>query len=434
MKRPGYTAFLGTTQNQGSRVNTLFSWIQDSGTQTYLYCFAGSVLSYYDATAGTATDWLPTGNGTFTGTHVGYSILNNVLIIGDGVGSTRHTTNGTSFTNTTAAPAGEFFESYQNRIFIATGTSIVWSSANDATNWSAVSPSDSSSQNLLTSGKINKLWKMGDRLHIGKTTGNIFRWDGYSLVDTATTLNMTSPYSMGTIEDSALWINYTGVYMADISGPQIISNPINKFVHNEQATGMLGTSFGTAPGVCHRYDYFVAVGSTRDDLTDEPLNNGILKYHVLKNEWLTYQFNDAPTAWVSYRDSSGSQQLLFGNSSGQVFKYGGTAIADNATTITAVMEMVFNFNAPWFDKDWRWFWGFFNPGCEAQVQVALADTFIKGTKKWIDLGDARSGVVQYRFPTGSRSKLLYLRIKESSKTARFVFYGACLGAVVKDPG
>ena len=53
------------------------------------------------------------------------------------------------------------------------------------------------------------------------------------------------------------------------------------------------------------------------------------------------------------------------------------------------MDMIFNFNVPQFDKDWRWFWGFFNPGCEVQVQVAFGDTFVRGSKQWVDLGVSR---------------------------------------------
>ena|SRR5258708_3694421 len=94
--------------------------------------------------------------------------------------------------------------------------------------------------------------------------------------------------------------------------------------------------------------------------------------------------------------------------------------------------MVFTANAPYFDKEWRYFFGFFNPGCEAQIQVAISNTFTKGKKNWLDLGDATSGVVVYRFPQGARSKILYFRVKEASKTGRMDFYGATIGYKVLD--
>lgn len=432
IKRPGYVSFLGTAD--GSQINTLSSWTQDNGTSSWLYRFSGTKLYYYDVGAGTG-DWAICGNGTFTGTHIGGAVLGNTLIIGDGVGSTRHTTNGTSFTNTTLAPAGEFFEQYQTRIYIGgTSSTLFYSTTGDATNWVTSGTSDSSSLPIPGAGKINKVFKLGDRLHIGKAGGNIFRWDGFSLVDTSTTLNMTSSYSYGSIEDSGLYINRNGVYMDDISGPQIISNPISRFIFNESNTGMAGTAFDAAPGVVYKYDYFLAVGSTRDDLTNEPLNNGIFKYNVLKNEWLTYQFANNPKALHSYKDNVGSQQLVFGDTNGQCYLYGGTALSDNGVPIAAVIELFFDFQTPQFDKDWRWLWAFFNPGCEAQIQFACANTFIKGKKIWQDLGDFDATVGAYRFPTGSRSKFLFIRIKESSSASRFDNYGIALSAVIKDPG
>ena len=65
----------------------------------------------------------------------------------------------------------------------------------------------------------------------------------------------------------------------------------------------------------------------------------------------------------------------------------------------------------------------FNPGCSAQVKVAISNTFTKGAKNWIDLGQAVDGVVDYHFPSGSRGRLLYWKITESSRNSRLNFYG-----------
>lgn len=432
MKRPGYTSFLNNPDN--AQVNSCFSWTQDNGTSIWLYRFSGSQLYYYDEGQATGTAWNVCGNGTFTGTHVGFAVLGNTMICGDGVGSTRHTTNGTSFTNTTLAPAGEHFEQYQNRIYIGgTSSTLFFSDTGDATNWSIGGTSDSSSLTIPGAGIINKVYKIGDLLHISKTGKNIFQWDGNSLIDTATTLGMSSPYSYAKVEDSGLFINQGGVYLSDVSGPQLISNPVTRYFYNEAMTGIAGTAFGSAPAVVNKYDYYVAVGSTQDDFTTEGLNNGIIKYNYQKNEFLTYQFNDAPTAFGTYIDNTGIRQMFFGNSAGQCFTYGGTVTSDNGVTINCVIDMVFNFNAPYFDKEWRWFFGYFNPGCEAQVSVACTDTFVRQQKTWIELGDATNGIIRYRFPTGLRSRLLYLRIKEASKTSRFEWYGATIGAKLLDP-
>ena len=131
-KRTGYSTFLGTPD--ASTVNSLLDYHQNDGSTFYLYRASGSALYY--SLQGTGA-WTLSGNGTISnGAHFGGAILDNTFIGGDGVGSTRHTTSGTSFTNTTLAPISEFFEQYQNRIY-ASGTAgdCFYSTTNDATNW-----------------------------------------------------------------------------------------------------------------------------------------------------------------------------------------------------------------------------------------------------------------------------------------------------------
>ena len=433
IKRPGYGTFLGTTT--GASVKNLFSWTKDDGTSIFVYKFSGSLLEYYNAGIGTATDWSTCGNGTFTGSHIGFSILNNTMILGDGVGSTRHTTNGTSFTDTVLAPVGEFFEQFQNRVYIGgTSSTLFYSVTNDATNWNTSGTSDSSSLKIPGAGKINKVYKLGNILSASKTARNILQWDGFTLYDTSSNLGMSSPYSYGTVENSGFYINPLGVYVADGNGAKLISNAVTRYFYNDNNTGVLGTVFGSAPGGVIKYDYFTALGSIRDDFTNEPLNNAVLKYNFQKNEFLTYQFTDPPTSFATYIDNGGSEQFIYGGTNGQVYKYGGTYTTDNGAAIPCVLDMILTGKQPQIEKDWRWFWGFFNPGCEGRVQVALANTFTKEEKIWVDLGDATNGIVQYMFPTGSRSRLLYVRVTESSKTARINFYGCSLSYHVKNPG
>lgn len=433
-KRAGYTTFLGT--NDGSAIQNLFAWAKDDGTSIFLYKQAGSSLYYYDEGQGTATAWLQTGNGTITqGTRVGRTILNNTLIISQGGGTTRHSTTGTSFSDTSAAPAGPELEQYQNRVYI-TGTSstLTYGVTGDPTNWQTTGTSDSSSFTVPGAGLPNKLFKLADRLFISKTSRQVFQWDGYQLVDTATNLGLTSPLSYGSVEDNGFWLNNLGIFSSNGGRPQLLSNAIQGQIYNDGTTGIAGGAFGTAPGIVYNYDYLLAVGSVQDDFTNEGINNAIIKYNLQKNEFLDYQFNDFPTAWTTYRDKNGNNQLIFGDSTGQVYKFGTTNLTDNAKPISAVMEYIFHFGDPHLDKEFRWFWGFFNPGCEAQIQIAIVDTFVKGKKKWTNLGDAVSGVVQYRFPTGSRGNLLYVKIIESSRTSRFTYYGCAIDFDLVDPG
>ena len=436
--RPGYTSFLNTSN--GSQVNSLFSWTRQDGSSIFLYRFSGNTLQYYDVAVGTATQWLNCDNGTFTGgSHVGNAVLNDVLIVGDGINPTRHSTDGTSFTNTTLAPVGQFFTTYQGangaRVYIAgTASQLFYSVSGDATNWNLSGTSDSSSIFIPNDGRIGKLMVLSGQLLIGKSQGRMYRWDGANLYDLANASGPTSPYSFANIEGNGFWLNPLGVMTSQGDSPQLISNPVQRFIYNDANTGIGTGVFNNAPGAAHRYDYFLSIGSVQDDFTQEPLNNGILKYNYQKNEFLTYQFNDNPTAYHSFRDSNGQPKLIFGNAAGQCFTFGGTAVTDAGNPIYSVVDLLFNFNNPSFEKDWRWLVAYFNPGDSAQVSIAHSNTFDMNKKDWIDIGEARSGVVKFKFPAGARSRLLWMRIKDASRTGKFTFYGVALGAIVVDPG
>ena len=425
-KRPGYTTFLGTAE--GSAPTRLFNWTKDDGTSSYLYRASGNKLYYYDAGAGTG-DWNVCGNGTVgVGSYVDYAVLKNTLIISDG-GTTKHTTDGTSFTDTSLAPPMVSMAQFQNRIYGAgTSSNLFYSTSNDPTNWALSGTSDSSSIAIPDAGKLLKVMKLNNSLIVSKNSGKEFLWDGYTLTDMATDLGPTSSQSFAKVEDHGFFLNRLGFFTTTGAENQLISNAVQREIYNDNGLGIAGTIFNNAPGVVHRYDYMTAVGSVQDDLTNEGINNCIMKYNYQKNEWLNYSLYDNPTAWCSYKDNQGNQKLIFSNSTGQCFTFGGTATSDNGQPISSVMDILYHFNYPHVDKEFRWLWLFFNPGCQAKVQVAVADTFIKGSKKWIDVGDVSSGIKQFRFPAGCKGKLLFLRITEASTGPRFDYYGCAIDA------
>lgn len=420
-KRTGYSAFLGTPDT--SQVQTLFDFQNIGNSAGAMNLYRASGTSLYYSLQGTGA-WILAGNGTITsGGHFGHAILDNVLIGGDGVTNTRHTTNGTSFTDTTLAPKSEFFEQYQNRIY-ADGTSSTrfYSTTNDATNWNTSGTSDSNSFEVPGAGKLGAPIKVADKLVATKSSGIMQKWDGFAQIDMATNYGPSSPYSIAGVEGYKFFINQYGHYGFSGAVPQLLSNAIQRQFYNPQNTGIAGTQFALAPAVTHKYDYLVSVGTVTDDFTARTIPNAIIKYDYQKNEYLNWSFNNNPTAYLSYKDTSGSQQLIFGDATGQCYKM------DNSTTdngVTIPMEMVFFFTGkmPHIEKQWRWWRGFFNPGCEAKVQVACANVFDYQSLIWQEVGDCSSGFIEYRFPAGSRSRLLFVRIYESSKNSRTTFYG-----------
>lgn len=426
-KRNGYGTLAAGSVS--SRIDDLFSWTPDGGTSPWVYANAGGTLLYSKNGTGA---WAVCSNGTLTsGSHVGYSVLNNTLIISQAGGTTRDTSTGTSFNDTALAPAGAYLEQYQNRIYI-TGTSsdLFYSVTNNGTNWSTTGTSDSSSIRIPGAGLPNKLFKLADRLFIPKQSRNMFRWDGYSLVDTSSNMGPSSPYSYGSVEDNGFWINEKGIFTSNGDQPQLISNPIYRFFNNSNGSQIQGTALGSAPATVFYYDYLCAVGSMTDDFTNETVPNAIIKYNFQKNEWLNWSFNDMPTSMHSYRDELGNPQMIFGNASGQVFQMQGTATSDNGQPIESIFEMMFDYGNPMLQKEWRILWGFFNPGCGATIQVATSDTYIKENKRWRTIGPAKEGVVFYRFNQGERARFLYVKITDSSRDPAYEAYGIGLDASI----
>jgi len=429
-KRAGYETFLGTSN--GSAVQSLFQWTNDTGSQSYLYAKKGNVLQYYDVTAGTG-DWATCGNGTFSGTtYIGHAILENTLIVGDGIGSTRHTTNGTSFTDTTGAPIAGKFEQYQQRIYAAGTSTLFYSTTGTAIDWSGVSPSDSSSIQIPGEGSIKALTKIDDRLVTHKASGNMFSWDGDYLVDMSTNYGMSSPQSYAKTENYGFWLNREGIYGFGGNRPELVSNNIQPYIYNDDATGIVGTVFNNAPGVCFKFDYYLSVGTITDDITKVAINNAVIKYNYQKNLFHIYSFANRPTAMSFYEDSSGVEHLIFGDSVGQVYKFGGTATSDNGAPIEAICEMVIGAGAPNDFKQWYEYNAFFNPGSKAKLQIGISDTFRRDGIKQLEVGDTSDGDIHWRFPQGSRSQLLYLKVYENSGGPRFEWYGHAIDFEVSD--
>ena len=149
----------------------------------------------------------------------------------------------------------------------------------------------------------------------------------------------------------------------------------------------------------------------------------ILRYDYQADDWSNYKFAHRPTAWCSYNDENGDKKLIFGDAGGQCYTFGGTALDDAGEPIESIMEGVLFGEFVNLDKKWNYYQAQANPGCQAKLQFAISDTFTKGKKKWFDAGQILDGVLEGKFPAGSRGKLLFWKVTEASKTSRFNFYG-----------
>lgn len=427
-KRSGYISYLGTAD--GSTPVSLWSYRNDADSLFYTYRKSGSII--YSSLSGTG-DWIITGNGTVDpSARIGAATFDNTMILGDAVGSTRHTTDGTSFTNTALAPPSNDFAVYQNRVYAkGTASDVFYSTTNDATNWNTSGTSDSNSFKATGEGVLKAIFKAADRVIQTKTGGGMLKWDGFSQVDMSTLYGPSSQWSKAQSEDYWFWINQYGHYGYAGGKPQLLSNAVQRQFYNREDTGISGTIINTVQAVCHKYDYLAAIGTVTDDLTKRTIPDAILKYDFQKNEYLNWKFAHFPQSWHSYRDASNVQKLIFGAVGGQVYQFSGTATSDAGSPITSEMLYAFTYNLPEYAKKWNYFRAVFNPGCQAKVQVACADSYDPTTFRWIEIKSYANGIYESRLPAGSQSKLLFMKVYESSTTARWTYYGCSIDAEIE---
>lgn len=425
-KRAGYSAFLGTVNSVQTK--SLLSYYQNDGTSFWIYQQSGHKFWYsYQGTG----DWTVPTNGTVNSTgRIGGAVLDNTFILGDGVVTTRHTTDGTTFIDTPLAPIASQFVQYQNRIYaMGTSSDLFYSTTNDGTNWNTSGTSDSSSFKIPGDGKLQNIFKVADRLIAVKNSGQMYKWDGYNLIDMATIYGPSSPICVDKAEDYTFYVNRYGNYGFGGAKPQLLSNAIQRQFYNAQGSGIAGTEYLSIPAKVHNYDYLASVGTVTDDFTQKTINNCIIKYDYQKNEYLNWDLAHKPTSWLSYKDINGNQTLIFGSSTSQCYKFDGST-SDAGSPINSELLYVFTMGGMTWQKKWNWFRGFFSPGCEAKAQVACSDTFTYQSLKWQNLGDLHDGMIEFRFPEGSRSRFLFLRIYESSTTAKWTYYGCSIDAQV----
>ena len=412
-KRPGYGTYLATL---GTQIQNLFDWHRESGTQFWNYAFAGGTLHY--STQGTGA-WTVCGNGTFTGANVGHAVLNDVMIVGDGAGSTRHTSDGTSFTNTSVAPIASRFEEYQGRIWaVGTASYAFYSTVGTVSDWTT----DSSSILIPNSGKLLDVYKAGNLLNFTKNSGLQYQYDGYTLTDLSTRQAYTSPSSMADIEGYKVGITRNGFYGHGGGKPQYLSAAVEKQIFNNTGSGIVGANFDTAAGAFNKFNYLCSIGTVTDDFTGQTVNDCVMKYNIQLNEFLNWQFANAPTAFASYKDANKVDQMIWGDSTGQCYQLSGTALSDNGNPINT--ELALFVSAGNLDeKKWDWVRLLFNPRSEAKVQLGLSNYIDYSSIKWVDLVPEKSGLMEYHFPGDARARFLWIHIYESSMESRFAFYG-----------
>jgi hypothetical protein len=338
-KRKGYTSILNVPD--ASEVLTIIPYQSGSVRRLIMVNAAGKLYSadpVTDSTWGTAIL-----TGLDTSKRWGWTMLHDsagasFMILGNGV-TTYKTGNGTSFTTVSGAPLAPYWASFQERVYAAGVNAdqdvLHWCSIGDLTNWSAVSPNDSSSLNVdkHSGGNIKNIRTLNDRVVIYKE-GIIKRWDEEYLKTVMASDGLTAPWSLADIGGMGFSLDRNAIRMYDGNYPQEISSKI------EDAIFGIDFSASNVERICgsvFKKNYYLSVG----DLTLEDgdvITNCWIVYDYNKNIFYFFSLKERATAMTPFVNTSGVQKFYFGGTDGKVYEMFTDTETDNGEEFEAKAE------------------------------------------------------------------------------------------------
>lgn len=340
-KRDGYTAILNAPD--ASEILSIIPFISGTTRKLIMINAAGKLYvadPVVDSTWGSA---LLTGLSTtarWTGAMLHDDSGNPVMILGNGL-HTYRTSDAVTFTDansTDGAPLAKYWTAWQERVFGAGVPAdqdvLHWTSIGDATNWSAVSPSDSNSLNIdkFAGGVIQNIRMINDRVVIWKESV-IKRWDEEYLRTVRDSDGLTAPYSLADIKGMAFTLDRNAIRLYDGNEPLEISSKIEDLI--------LGIDMGSTnlPKICGAVlnkRYHLSVGDITDE-DGEVISNAWIIYDYNKNSFWLYSLADQATSMATLKCSDGVERMYFGDSSGTVYQmFSGDT--DDGEEISAILE------------------------------------------------------------------------------------------------
>jgi len=320
-KRKGYTKILNTPD-----ANEVLSLIPiELGTirQLIMVNAAGKMYSsdLTGATWGTAIV-----TGLSASARWGFTIMadssgNKYAIMGNGA-VTYKTADGVSLTSVSGAPLAKYWTTFAQRVFgagvTASPDTLFWSSIGDLTNWSGVSPSDSSSTtiDLYYRGNIRGIKESNDRVVIYKER-MMKRWDGETLKTVRSSTGAEAPYSLATIEGMIFSFDRDGIRLYDGNKPEIISERIKDLI---QGIDVTAANLERICGAVYRNRYYLSVGNITDE-DGNTITNAVIVYDFIFNEFLLYSTAHRITAMTRFiNTTNNTEDLYIGDLTGNVYK------------------------------------------------------------------------------------------------------------------
>jgi hypothetical protein len=262
---------------------------------------------------------------------------------------------------------------------------------------------------------------VNNNLVLHKSSGGIYLYNGNTISNPLQANNpafnapgqaSVSPYAIDQINGNEFFLNHDGVYIYTGGYPTNISYSVYDFIQN-----MDPSQYQKAPGIAFNQKYYLAIGTVTDNL-GYTIPNCILVYDYILNLWETCSFDTLPTTWCVVVDNSGQQQLLFGDSTGQVYQYN-IGIANNSQPANAILETHYlTWGAPEKTKEWQSYVINTNPGANFQLQTA-----VDWSNKWTTITTISGFGISDNAPVSMKNfKSIAFRII-SNTTVPMTFYG-----------
>jgi hypothetical protein len=378
-----------------------------------------------------------------TGCKMGHTVLNNLLILGNG-GDYTQKYDGVTFTDMTTAPRCPYWLTYKGRAYCFkpdyNGSRGFFSKTNDATSWTN-DPNDVSTGNYFDidpdyHGDIVGAEVIDDRIIVHKEQGS-YRIipDEFGrpseILPVPTKKTATSHWAITQVNGKSYYPATDGqVYTHTGTEPSLISFAIKDLA--EGITDSLRSSL--VAGEWRNFYYLSAVG----DITENAIfgtngvartfSNAVLVFNTLLNEWYLYTFGHKPTCFATFNDSAGKEYLFFGDNNGYTWKFG-VGTLDGTLPVHGEIE-IWPMYLGQFDskKDIDYISVMGQMGNEAQILY----NFDFGD--WQSVGDLKGQLaVRSVLDMGGSRRNIGFKIIDSSTTTESIIYGFGVNAFAWDP-
>jgi len=353
-KRPGYAAF--GTNTTSKKVTGMHFWQKLSAGTTKKIVFKRSGTIIEKRELGTDADWVSVSTGWTDGTRTSFATFQGKIYASDGT-DFKSSADGTTWaavsnTSPQTRPLCKFLTAFKGRLYAAGSTaditpnggtaqvtgsgvsSLYYSKLNDGSGWDYTSYlTDPTSPQYSyidpdNNGYISGLAKILDRVIIFKNSA-VYKWDGSTLTD-LNYVPTTSNWAVIPLKDHLLFPNYDGIWDYAGTTPDIVSIPLGDIY-----SAITGADLNDMSGIVYKRHAYFSVGAIT--IEGETWNNVVLDLDFDQSSWYFHTFAHKPTSWIIATDENNIQICLFGDSAGNVFKYG-SGTTDAGTPIQMVIQ------------------------------------------------------------------------------------------------